>query len=151
MPQPAAIGTRAEELCQYLLATRPYYALRTGRVVERLRAETLEDAEADRAFGRGLRQRLAAALADPVADADRVTAEFLEDACGRLEEAPECWWTAFPFTPYNAYAIAFHGQLVLPAQPLAASHHVDRYLTLLRDFAALIRAQAHAVPRDASG
>ncbi len=137
------VNELAEDLWQHALQTQPYYALRAGRPIARLRAETLEDADADRAFGRQLRESLATLKQEAVAmsDAERLTAEFLEYECDRLEESPECWWTAFPYTPYNAQTIAFHAQVVLPAQGFTASEDVDRYLLLLGDLANLIRAQ----------
>lgn len=137
------VNELAEDLWQHLLQIQPYYAVRTGRPVARLRAETFEDADSDRAFGRRLRQQLAALrpAADEMSDAERLTAEFLEYECDRLERSPDCWWTAFPYTPYNAHAVAFHVQVVLPAQSLTSSEDVDRYLGLLEDFASLIRAQ----------
>lgn len=135
------IASLADELWAYLLATQPYYALRVGVPVERLRPESLDDALHDQAAGRSIRAKLQRVAQAGMSGPERLTAEFLGDACGRLEESPECWWTAFPYTPYNAHAIAYAGQLILPAHAFRSAQDVERYLGLVADLGAQVRTQ----------
>jgi uncharacterized protein (DUF885 family) len=131
----------ADELWSYLLATQPVYVLRTGCVLRRLRHESLDDAEKDASFGRSLRARLREVARTELGSTDEVTWKFLDDACQRLEEAPDCWWTSFAYTPYNASGIGFYAQRLLPSHSFSDGSDAELYLQLMADLAGLIRAQ----------
>jgi uncharacterized protein (DUF885 family) len=131
----------AARLWSYMLETQAYYRLRVGLPVEFLRAESLEDQEADARFGRSMREVLRGLDALAIPSAGRVTYEFLDHACQVLEQAPEYWWTSFAYTPCMAYNLNYINELALTAHVFSTNADVERYLKLVSDYASFIRAQ----------
>ncbi len=131
----------ADELWEHQVQTQPFYALRVGRPIDDLRAESLADAQQDQALALRWLQRLGAMPEAALLPADRLTRDFLSASLRRLAQSPSFWRTAFPFTPYNAYALAFTPQQVLGQLKIERASDVDRFVHLLTRYAVQIRAQ----------
>jgi uncharacterized protein (DUF885 family) len=134
---------RVAELAEHAWAQRLefewYLRLRNGEPVVRLPSRSLDEAEEDAAFARGILTELGRVDPAELSDADRVTLEFLRDRMSAQAEAAELWWAAFPVTPYCAIELSLIPQMLLAPFRFAGAADVERYLGLLTDYAELVR------------
>ena len=129
----------AEESWQHQLDRSPALRVKEGLPVEELPAFTVEEAEGDAAWARGMLDRLAAIDADAfdrTADGDRggdherwLTYKILEWQLRQAVEAPSVFWYRFEVTPYS-WSFSGVGQ-TLAQVPVASAADRDRYLHLL--------------------
>lgn len=146
MPGEAVVGEAADVAWEHVLATQPYFALRGGRDVERLPRGTLDEAVHDAAVGRAVLGRLEGVDASALDAVDRDTVAFLRHLAGEWTAAEDAWWWHFPVAPYRTYEFTVFGQQVLGAVGFAGAADVERYLSLVADVGARVRA-AHAQVR----
>lgn len=130
----------AERAWQRRLQRDPYLQLRRGVAVTWLPRGTLEEAEQEASFARSLLVELAGVDAKSLPYADALTLEFLRDYLQRQIESPESWWSQFPVTPYCSRVLSFYCQMIFRPFSFHGQADVDRYLSLMRDYAALVRA-----------
>jgi uncharacterized protein (DUF885 family) len=131
-----ALTHAADEAWAHVVATQPYYTLRSDLPVERLPHGSLEEAQREAAVGRSIRARLDAVDPAGLTADDRNTLALLEHLSADWSAAEDSWWWRFPVAPYQAYELARHGNQVLRA---SAPADVDRYLSLASDVAAWAR------------
>jgi uncharacterized protein (DUF885 family) len=137
----STVAALAARLWRHMLETQAYYRLRADLPVKRLRAESLEEQEADASFGKSMRRALRGIDVGSIAPAERVTFEFLDHAFLVLEKSPEYWWTSFAYTPCMAYNLNYINELALTAHVFSDGGDIDRYLQLVSDYASFVRAQ----------
>jgi uncharacterized protein (DUF885 family) len=149
MTEKAKLDLVAERAWQYKLAQSPYLQLRNGVTVTGLPVGSLEEAEADADFARGLLAELAAVKTDGLAEDDLQTLGFLRFELGSLAESAERWWTLFPVAPYQTFFLGLYGQLLFAPFSFENPGDADRYLSLMRDYATALRAMLARVKAQA--
>lgn len=142
-----AIAEIADTAWAHVVATQPYFALRTGAAVDRLPHGTFEEAARDAAMCRRLRARLRDVDVDGATDGatDRDTFALLDHVAAEWARAEESWWWHFPVAPYQTYEFAIYGQQILRSFSFAGAEDVQRYLSLVADLAARVRATGEQV------
>jgi uncharacterized protein (DUF885 family) len=139
----------AERTWQYRLAQSPYLQLRNGVRVTELPAGSLEEAEADADFGRNLLSELEQIDTHGLTDEELQTFGFLRYDLGNLAESPGQWWTLFPVAPYQAFLLGLYGQLLFEPFRFEEPGDPDRYLSLMSDYGAALRAMLARVEAQA--
>lgn len=127
----------------------PYFRLRAGLPIERLRLGTLSEAEADATTFAGVATAVEALNTGALSHTDRLTRGFLLHLAAESQAAEQGWWEQFPITPYAAYVFSMYPQQVF--QPFQFNDAADgeRYLALARDYAGMIETAANRLRRQA--
>ena len=125
---------------QHRLNNNVYLQMRNGVQVTRLPKNDLAEVEADAAFARGLLDELDAIAASELSEEDFRTLGFLRFDLGNVADGVELWWTTFPVTPYQTFWIGLYLQQLFAPFRFDGAEDVDRYLGLMRDYAALLRS-----------
>lgn len=137
---PDLVTSVAGALWEYFLEREPYLRLRVGRPIEHLKLEGLEEAEEDAKFGREQLDLIAKVDAGSLPDDERVTHAFLKSFLTDLVDAPVRWWWSFPVTPYATYPLGAVAPQIFRSFNFDGASDVDRYLSVLKDYAAAIRS-----------
>jgi uncharacterized protein (DUF885 family) len=143
------VDALAARIWQHKLSREPHLQARRGMAVEKLPAETLEDAERDARFAGELLREAEGIDGTPLGHETWLTLEFVKEDLRRVQLGPDLWWEEFPVTPYMASSLALYGQLVYRAFAFASTHDVERYHALLEDYAARVRCMGLRLQRQA--
>lgn len=140
----------ADEAWSDMTAAQPYYAATSGMKVERIPRGDLAQSQANAAVGRRRLEQLAA-VPDPGLDkTQRLTKATLAWLALQDVEEEEILLTTFGVTPYQWSGVPMTAGMIFPAVAFDGGAEDQRYLTLLRDFAATIDAQRERVERQAA-
>lgn len=135
----AAVAEVAERVWQYRLETDAFTRLKRGLPVERLRAESITDREADARFATGVLSDLDALDETLLPEGDRLTVGFLRFLLENWAGAPEHHWHGFSVAPYSSFFLGYALQHVFGGFAFAADADGDRYLSLVGDYRDFVR------------
>jgi uncharacterized protein (DUF885 family) len=140
----------ADEAWSDLVQAQPYYAATSGLRVERLPRGDFAQAQASAAMGRRRLERLAAVSNAGLDKTQRLTKATLAWLAQQEVDEEEILLTSFGVTPYAWSGVPMTAGMIFPAVAFDGAAEDQRYLSLLRDFAATIDAQRERVERQAA-
>ncbi len=145
---PTLLGI-ADRIWQWRVAHDAYLQVRTGVPVTLIAHGTLPEAEEEAAFGRQQLSVLDGIDAGSLAYDDSLTYAFLRWEMEQSSETAEKWWGTFPVTPYMVYGLTLYGQMIFRPFVFNDAADGERYLKLMRDYAAAVDAMAERLQRQA--
>ena len=137
-----------------MLDRSPYLQLQKGIAVTRIPTETPAEIAADAAFARDQLTRLAGLEQADLDNQRAVTAGVLRSLLAEQVRAEEDHWFSFPVAPYSSMHLSLYVDQLLAPFTFANRDDVDRYLQLVRDYAAVVgvgAAMGAALPGGGSG
>ncbi len=130
----AVVEAITKRVWTYRLDNEPFYRLKRGLPVERLRTGSIAGVAEDAAFARDVLTRLATVDDAVLPEHHRLTVGFLRFLLQTWADAPQHHWHSFGVAPYSSFFLGYAPQHVFGGHAFTTGQDVDRYLSLVADY-----------------
>lgn len=138
----AQVNQLADELLAHLRETSVYVRQQSGLPVGHFDPVTLENAQQEAAFSKGMLARVDAIALDQLPHEQWLLAKMLRHTFATGERAEQGYWLEFLVTPYGGGFLLNAAHSILAGQPFKTQADLDNYLNLLDSYATTVEQVA---------